>query len=68
MPYDFEAHRLRMVDHFIFIEQIEPTYAQWALDQYRRTPSCPFPQILTDVKAEKARRAAANTPSSSGTP
>lgn len=68
MPYDFEAHRLRMVDHFIGLEQVDPTYATWALNQYRRMPSSPFPGILADVKAEKARREAASMPNSSDKP
>jgi hypothetical protein len=68
MSYDWEAHRLRMVDHFISLEQFDPDYAIWALDQYRRTPSSPFPGILADVKAEKARRAVASMPDSSETP
>lgn len=64
MPMDFEAHRLRMVNHFIRLETLDPVYATWALNEYRKTPSCPYPGILQDVKAQKARRAIAPAPAS----
>ena len=68
MPFDYEQHRREMVDHFLMMEKLDPEYARWALDQYRRTPSIPFPGILADVKAEKARREAASMPGSSDKP
>lgn len=54
---DFELHRLRMVNHFIDLEKLDKDYAVWALNEYRRMPSSPFPGILKDVQAEKERRA-----------
>lgn len=44
-----------MVQRFIWLEQRDPDYAVWALNDYRRAPSSPNPNILADVKAEKAR-------------
>jgi hypothetical protein len=46
-----------MVDHFIWLEQQDQTYAVDALNRYRTNPNCPFPEILKDIKQEKARRA-----------
>lgn len=68
MPMDWQAHRLRMVAHFLMMEAIEPTYARWSLVDYCKAPGSPFPKLHMDVVAEKARRAAANTPSSSAAP
>lgn len=59
MPYDYAAHNQRMVAHFLWLEVRNPDYAVTALDAYRDRPGCPNPRILADVKAEKARRAAA---------
>lgn len=61
MPYDYQAHNQRMVAHFLFLEAQEPTYAKYALQAYRSSPDSPNPNILADVKAEKARRAAASS-------
>lgn len=52
----FTAHRARMVDHLIWLEQQNIPYAKDALEAYRTNPSCPCPDILTSIKAEKARR------------
>lgn len=68
MPFDYEAHRLRMVDHYLALEQIEPAYARWSLIEYCKDPGSPFPKLHLDVVAEKARRAAENTPSSNDAP
>lgn len=57
MPYDFNAHNQRMVERFIWLESLDPQYAAAELDRYRKHPDSPNPRILTDVKAEKARRA-----------
>lgn len=61
----FTAHRQRMVSHFIWLEQQNPRYAVDALAAYRVNLDCPCPDILTSIKAEKARRA--QLPSSSPT-
>jgi len=53
----FTAHRARMVDHFIWLEQQNKAYAVEALGGYRNDPNCPCPDILKDIKKEKARRA-----------
>lgn len=52
----FTAHRTRMVAHFIWLEQQNLRYALDALAVYRLHPDCPCPDILTSIKAEKARR------------
>lgn len=65
MPYDFEAHRQRMVNHFLALEKIEPDYARWSLIAYCKAPGSPFPRLHLDVIAEKARREAASMPNSS---
>lgn len=54
----FAEHRRHTVDHLLWLEQRNPEYAVYALDAYRRHPDCPCPDILTSIKAEKARRAA----------
>lgn len=61
MPFDISAHRQRMVEHFLYLEQRNQEYARYALETYRRHPDCPCPDILADVKAEKQRRAHAGT-------
>lgn len=58
---DYPAHNTLMVARFLWLETLEPSYARWALEQYRRDPNSPNPNILADVKAEKARRAAQQT-------
>ena len=50
----FEAHRQRMVDHFVWLFQIDPEYARHAASVYQKTPSCPFPKIGHDVKEKIA--------------
>ena len=65
-PFDFEAHRQRMVSHFLELEKLDPVYARWALVSYCTTPGTPFPKLHLDVVAEKKRREAGSTPSSSG--
>ena len=57
----FTAHRARMTDHFIWLEEKSPAYAVDALARYRTDPNCPCPDILTDIKKEKARRADSHT-------
>lgn len=61
---DFQAHNTKMVAHFIWLEQRNPEYAKESLNRYRTHPDCPNPQILTDIKAEKARRLTQPTPES----
>ena len=53
----FTAHRALMVDHFIWLEEKNKAYAVDALTRYRTDPNCPCPDILTDIKKEKAKRA-----------
>jgi len=57
MPFDPIAHNTRMVARFLWLESLDPAYATHALDQYRKDPNSPNPNILADVKAEKTRRA-----------
>lgn len=52
----FEAHKAKMVDHFLWLESRDPEYAVYALDRYRKNPDCPCPDILAAVKEEKQRR------------
>lgn len=52
----FATHRARMVDHFLWLEQQNLRYAKDALAVYQLHPDCPCPDILTSIKAEKARR------------
>lgn len=62
MPHDFNTHNQRMVAHFLFLEAQEPAYAKYALQAYRSSPDSPNPNILADVRAEKARAQALNQP------
>lgn len=59
---DLKTHNTRMVDRFLWLEQLDPDYARWALNQYRKDPNSPNPNILADVKAEKTRRALLSQP------
>jgi hypothetical protein len=58
MPFDYETLRQKLVHHLIALEVLDPEYAVWALDQYRRDPSGVYRDLLAEVKAERARRAA----------
>ena len=62
----FHEHRKLMVDHFLWLEERDPVYATWALDQYRKDPNCPCPDILADIKAEKQRRRSSVEPRKTG--
>lgn len=53
----FTTHNQRMVNRFLWLETLDLKYARWALEQYQNDPNSPNPNILADVKAEKARRA-----------
>lgn len=57
--------RGKLVAHLIALEAVDPQYAVWALDQARREPSGLYRDLLADLKAEKARRAAASQAPSS---
>lgn len=59
---DLKTHNTRMVSRFLWLEQLDPDYARWALNQYRKDPNSPNPNILADVKAEKTRRALLSQP------
>lgn len=61
---DFKTHNARMVAHFLWLEQQDAGYARYALDQYRKHPDSPNPNILADVKTEKTRRLMQPTPAS----
>ncbi len=63
MTFDYQAHNARMAARFLWLETLDADYAKAELDAYRRHPDSPNPQILADVKAEKARRAQAEKPS-----
>ncbi len=59
----FTTHNQRMVDRFLWLEALDLKYARWALEQYQNDLNSPNPNILADVKAEKARRAQSPTSS-----
>lgn len=59
---DFKTHNARMVDRFLWLETLDADYAKAELEAYRRHPDSPNPNILADVKAEKARRLTQPTP------
>lgn len=62
MPYDYPAHNQRMVEHFLWLETIDPAYARYALKAYQTCTGSPNPNILADVRAEKLRRTACASP------
>lgn len=53
---DYEAHRQRMVEHFLWMQPLEPAYAKAALKQYVAMPGCPNPNMIELVQAEWWRR------------
>ena len=57
MTFPYTELRQKLVDHLLWLETLDPIYATWALDQYRREPSGLYRDLLADIKAEKARRA-----------
>lgn len=57
MPFPYAELRQKLVHHLIALEALDPEYAVWALDQARREPSGLYRDLLTDIKAEKAKRA-----------
>ena len=59
---DYQAHNATMVAHFLWLESMDPDYATYALDTYRKHPNSPNPNILADVKAEKKRRSTSSPP------
>lgn len=59
MPFDYADLRQKLVNHLIWLETLDVDYAKWALEQARREPSGLYRDLLQDIKAEKARRAAA---------
>jgi len=61
MTFDYQRHNQRMVDRFIWLDSLDQKYAAAALDAYRKHPDSPNPNILSDVRAEQARRAAQKT-------
>ena len=58
MSFPYAELRQKLVHHLIWLETLDPVYAVWALEQARREPSGLYRDLLTDIKAEKARRAA----------
>lgn len=46
----FEAHRQRMIDHFIWPRHRDAECARHALDRYVAMPACPYPKIAGDVR------------------
>lgn len=60
MPDEYQTMHAKLVNHLIWLESLDPVYAVYALTVIRQTPSNPWPNILADVKAEKARRALAS--------
>lgn len=67
MTFDYQAHNRRMLKRFLWLLRVAPEYAEHALEAYAKDPNSPNPNILADVKAEKARRASASTQPSSST-
>lgn len=64
MPFPYAELRQKLVHHLIALEALDPAYAVWALDQYRKDPSGLYRDLLQDIKAEKASRALRATTSS----
>ena len=64
MPFDYQAHNRRMVKRFLWLQRVAPEYAEHALEAYATDPNSPNPNILADVKAEKARRLTQPMPAS----
>jgi hypothetical protein len=64
MPFPYTELRQKLVHHLIALEALDPAYAVWALDQYRKEPSGLYREILADVRAEKSKRATCPTPES----
>lgn len=60
--FPYAELRQKLVHHLIALEALDPEYAVWALDQYRKDPSGLYRDLLADVKAERARRAAVSPP------
>ena len=54
---DYSALYARMVAQLIDMEKSDPKYAIWAMNQYRFDQDYPNPNLLRDIKEEKARRA-----------
>jgi len=54
---DYAGHNARMIERFLWLETQDPAYAMSELEAYRKHPSSPNPNMLAEVKAEKARRA-----------
>lgn len=60
---DYSNHNALMVAHFLWLEAHAPKgYARDAVAAYQAHPDSPNPNILADVKAEKARRATETQP------
>lgn len=57
MTFPYTELRQKLVHHLIALEALDPIYAVWALDQYRKDPSGLYRELLQDVKAERASRA-----------
>lgn len=57
MTFDLQTHNRRMVKRFLWLQRIAPEYAEAAINAYAKDPNCPCPDILADIRAEKARRA-----------
>lgn len=70
MTFDYQAHNRRMVKRFLWLQRVAPEYAEHALEAYATDPNSPNPNISSDVKTEKQRRAQAalqSMPQSSNT-
>lgn len=53
---DWEAHRQRMLEHFLLMHSLDPAYAKWALKRYATMPNSPNPDMVEVVRAEWRRR------------
>ena len=47
---NFEEHRKRMIEHFLYLREKDRDYAIDALYEYKQLMHCPFPDIHKDVK------------------
>lgn len=64
MTFDYPRHNRRMVKRFLWLLRLDKAYAEAAIEAYARHPDSPNPNILSDVRAEQARRLMPSTSAS----
>ena len=47
---NFDHHKNRMIQHFLYLRQRDEDYARAAFKAYTALPHCPFPLIAEDVR------------------